>query len=78
MQPPAFEVRYEELAADPHSVGRALAAHLNAPEAQLAVALARAHGTSVGRYRADLGADQRDDVLSEAGDLLRDLGYTQR
>ena len=77
MQPPAFEVRYEELAADPHSVARELAAHLNAPEAQLAAALARAHDTSVGRYRADLGADQLDDVLSEAGDLLRDLGYTQ-
>ena len=42
MQPPAFEVRYEELAADPHSAARELAKHMNAPETQLAAALARA------------------------------------
>jgi hypothetical protein len=30
----------------------------------------------VGRYREDLDVDQLADVLAEAGDLLRELGYT--
>jgi hypothetical protein len=75
MQPAALELRYEEIAADPTSAAHKLAAHLDAPEDQLAAALARAHGTSVGRYRDDLTADQLGDVLAEADDLLRELGY---
>jgi Sulfotransferase family len=74
-QPPALELRYEELAADPPSIARKLAEHLHVSETQLAVALGRAHGTSVGRYRDDLSEDQLGDVLDEAGDLLRELGY---
>jgi hypothetical protein len=74
-QPPALELRYEELAADPPSIARKLGEHLHVREAQLAVALAQAHGTSVGRYRDDLDEDQLRDVLAEAGDLLRELGY---
>ena len=31
---------------------------------------------SVGRYRDDLGEEQLEDVLAEAGELLRELGYT--
>ena len=50
-------------------------AHLNASESALAVALGRAHGTSVGRYRDDLTEEQLEDVLAEAGDLLRELEY---
>ena len=73
--PAALEVRYEELAGDPASVARKLSPHLGAPEDALASALRRAHGTSVGRYRVDLSADQLEDVLAEAGDLLRELGY---
>ncbi len=75
VQPLAFEVRYEELAGDPASVARRLAPHLNASESALAVALGRAHGTSVGRYREDLTPEQLDDVMAEAGDLLRELEY---
>lgn len=75
MQPAALELRYEQLATDPSSVAHELAEHLQAPESQLAAALGRAHGASVGRYRDDLSADQLEDVLAEAGDLLRDLGY---
>jgi len=75
LQPAALELRYEEIAADPTSAAHKLAAHLDAPEDQLAAALARAHGTSVGRYRDDLTADQLGDMLAEAGDLLRELGY---
>ena len=76
MQPAALEVRYEALAADPTAVAHTLATHLHAPELDLAAALGRAHGTSVGRYRDDLSAEQLEDVLAEAGDLLRELGYT--
>ena len=74
-QPAALELRYEELAADPSSIAHKLAEHLQVPEAHLAIALGRAHGTSVGRYRDDLDEDQLRDVLVEAGDLLRELGY---
>lgn len=77
MQPSAFEVRYEALAADPASVAHELAERLDVPEAQLAAALGRAHGTSVGRYRDDLSEEQLRDVLAEAGELLRELDYTE-
>ena len=76
-RPAALEVRYEELAADPASVARKLAAHLDASEDALASALGRAHGTSVGRHRDDLTEQQLQDVVAEAGELLRELGYTQ-
>ncbi len=75
-QPVALEVRYEELAAKPAAVAGRLAEHLDAPAAAVADALSRAHGTSVGRYRSDLDNAQLEDVLAEAGDLLRELGYT--
>lgn len=75
-QPAALELRYEALAANPAGVAGKLAAHLDAPEDALITALSRAHGTSVGRYRGDLSAEQLDDVLAEAGDLLRELGYS--
>jgi hypothetical protein len=72
---PALEIRYEELAADPAFVARALAPHLDVPEDGLAAVLGRAHRSSVGRYREDLSAEQLADVLAEAGDLLRELRY---
>ena len=75
-QPAALEVRYEELTADPAPSARKLAAHLDAPEDALESALGRAHGTSVGRYHDDLTEEQLEDVLAEAGELLRELGYT--
>ncbi|MDQ3671111.1 MAG: sulfotransferase, partial [Actinomycetota bacterium] len=74
--PTALEIRYEELAADPASVARRLAPHLETPEDALASALAGAHASSVGRYRNDLSADQLADVMAEAGELLSELGYT--
>lgn len=74
--PAPLELRYEQLAADPASVAHALASHLDVPEDALATALGRAHGTSVGRYRDDLSTEQLGDVIAEAGDLLRELGYT--
>jgi hypothetical protein len=74
--PPSIELRYEALAADPSTVASALAPRLDAPEPALAAALGRVHGTSVGRFARDLSPEQLDDVVSEAGGLLRELGYT--
>ena len=72
---PVLELRYEQLSADPAGVAARLAAYLGAPERALTTALGRAHGASVGRYRRDLDDEQLADVLDEAGDLLRELGY---
>jgi sulfotransferase family protein len=73
---PVHELRYEALAAGDVEVTDALAAHLDAPAEPLAQALAQAHGSSVGRWRRDLADTQLADVESEAGGLLRELGYT--
>jgi hypothetical protein len=73
--PAPFELRYESLCADPAGAARKLASYLEASEDELAVALGRAHGGSVGRYRHDLDAGQLADVEAEAGELLRELGY---
>ena len=72
---PPVEVRYEDLAQGPEMVANRLAETLDAPRGPLLAALARAHGGSVGRYRADLDAEQLAEVDAEAGELLRELGY---
>jgi hypothetical protein len=68
---PCLEVRYETLteAAD------SLAAALGCPVEQLATGLARAHGSSVGRHRRDLSAQELAEVEAEAGALLEAAGY---
>jgi len=76
-QAPVLELRYEELSEDPAAVAKGLASHLGAREHELAAALARAHRTSIGRYLRDLDEEQLADVHAEAGDLLRELGYTE-
>lgn len=72
---PLVELRYEELSADPAAAAAHLAPALDAPVEPLAAALARVHGSSVGRYRTDLTDGQLADVEDEAGPLLRELGY---
>lgn len=72
---PRIEVRYETMAEAPEEVARELAAYLEAPVDALATATSRVHRSSVGRYRRDLSEEQLADVLAEAGDLLRELGY---
>jgi hypothetical protein len=74
---PVVEVRYEQLAGDPGAVAAQLASALDVPEGPLAQALHHAHGASVGRHARDLEGQDRADVLEEAGDLLRELGYLQ-
>jgi len=71
----AYELRYEELAADPSAVADGVAGHLGVPAGPLAEALGKVHAESVGRYRRDLTPEQLADVEDEAGDLLRELGY---
>jgi Sulfotransferase family len=73
--PDAFEVRYEELAADPASTAVRVAAEIDAAPEPLAQALGGMHAESVGRWRRDLTAEQLADVEAEAGPLLRELGY---
>lgn len=72
---PVVEVRYERMAERPDEVATELAEQLGAPRDALAAALARAHDSSVGRHRDDLSQEQLADVVAEAGDLLRELGY---
>ena len=73
--PRAYELRYEELAADPKAVASGVAAHLGVPAEPLAEALGKVHAESVGRYRRDLTPQQLADVEEEAGQLLAELGY---
>lgn len=70
-----IEISYEDLAADPAAVAAVLGPAIDAPVEPLAAVLARAHATSVGRYRTDLSPDQLADVEDEAGALLCELGY---
>lgn len=73
---PLVEIRYEEMVSEPASVATRLAAAVDAPGEALAHALTRAHDSSVGRYRSDLSEEQVAEVEAEAGELLRELGYT--
>jgi hypothetical protein len=72
---PVLEVRYERMAESPAAVAADLAPALAAPVDALASALAGVHRQSVGRWQRDLDDAQLADVLAEAGDLLRELGY---
>lgn len=69
------EIRYEQMAKRPSDVAVQLAGYLGAPVGDLASALGRVHAESVGRWQRDLDEAQLGDVLAEAGDLLRELGY---
>jgi Sulfotransferase family len=71
----ALEVRYEELVQSPGIVAAALAKYLAVPVEPLVAGLDGAHAGSVGRFRRDLNGAQLGDVMDEAGDLLRELGY---
>jgi sulfotransferase family protein len=75
VQAPVLELRYEQIAKEPDLVAEELASYLDAPADALVRALGRAHDSSVGRYREDLTSEQLADVLAEAGELLRELGY---
>jgi hypothetical protein len=69
------DVRYEDLTTKTDDVAGELARALGAPRGPLLAALRAAHGSSVGRHRRDLSAEQLAEVEDEAGELLRELGY---
>jgi len=64
-------VRYETISEQ----GARVAQALGCDERALAAAFSLAHTDSIGRWRADLTAEQLADVEAEAGGDLRDLGY---
>jgi hypothetical protein len=70
-----FELRYEDLVADKSVTAVRLAEQLGVPTEEIESQLAPASPRSVGRWRDDLTRDQVEDVMREAGDLLRELGY---
>ena len=71
------EVRYERLHRDRDGVARELARFLGIDPEPLREALGAAYGSSVGRWEDDLSAAELEDVVAEAGPLLRELGYLQ-
>lgn len=68
----SVEVRYESLRESTGELARAL----DVGDAELVRALAPFRPGSIGRWRRDLSTAQLADVEAEAGDLLRELGYT--
>jgi hypothetical protein len=70
-----FQLRYEELVADPDAAADSVAAFLHSDPEPLAEAFADSFTSSVGRWRRDLDGQQLADVEAEAGPLLRELGY---
>ncbi|MGH2934807.1 MAG: sulfotransferase family protein [Gaiellaceae bacterium] len=70
-----FELRYEDVAADPERAAAVLGEQLGVQAPVLLESLSRVHARSVGRYRSDLTADHLRDVEREAGPLLAELGY---
>jgi len=73
--PRVLELRYESIAEDPGAAAAVIAGKLGIDPAPLAANLGRFHDRSIGRYRRDLTPEQLADVESEAGPLLRELGY---
>jgi hypothetical protein len=70
------ELRYEELVADPDAEANRLSGALDCAPEPLRLAFAEVRDTSVGRWKRDLTPEQIDEVESEAGPLLAELGYT--
>jgi hypothetical protein len=70
-----FELRYEQLVSEPDAAAAKLALHLDVSPDTVAHALGHARPSSVGRFRRDLSEEQLSDVMAEAGDLVRELGY---
>jgi len=69
------ELRYEALVENPHAEADRIAAALGAEAEPLRRAFAEVHGSSVGRWRRDMTAEQIAEVEAEAGGLLAQLGY---
>ena len=70
-----IELRYEALVESPEAEADRIALALGSDPAPLRRAFGEVHGSSVGRWRRDLSAEQIADVEAEAGALLGELGY---
>jgi hypothetical protein len=74
-----LEVRYEPLMRTPEvEVDRILHfLELDRPDSRkhLRSALANGHTRSIGRWQSTLGDEERRLIVTEAGALLRELGY---
>ena len=70
-----IELRYEALVDGPEAEADRIAAALDSDPAPLRRAFGEVHGSSVGRWRRDLSAEQVADVEAEAGALLGELRY---
>jgi Sulfotransferase family len=67
-----LEVRYENVAGEADRLAQFLGSNVTSTHR----ALDRFRDSSIGRWRRDLTPEQLADVEAEAGDLLRELGYT--
>jgi hypothetical protein len=70
-----IELRYEALVESPGAEADRIAAALGSDPEALRRAFGEVHGSSAGRWRRDLTAEQLADVEAEAGALLGELGY---
>jgi hypothetical protein len=70
-----IELRYEALVESPGAEAERIAAALGSDPEALRRAFGEVHGSSAGRWRRDLTAEQLADVEAEAGALLGELGY---
>jgi hypothetical protein len=70
-----IELRYEALVESPDAEADRIAAALGSDPVPLRRAFAQAHGSSAGRWRRDLTAEQLAEIEAEAGALLGELSY---
>lgn len=73
----SIEIRYEHLVANPRGTAVRLASFLDAQryESFVVRGLLKTVDKSAGRWKRDLKPDQLEDILSETGKLLVELGY---
>jgi len=72
-----IDIRYEDLVRDPDAIGRRLAHELGEPGLvdEFQAAFAATTASASGRWRRDLSPAELADIVAEAGELLRALGY---
>lgn len=76
-----FHMSYEELVQQPKDTLEPMLRFLDEPSSVLGSVLEAAnqgHGASVGKWRTQLSAEERATTATEAGEMLRILGYAAR
>ena len=80
-EPCQFHLRYEELVRQPEQVVRPLVRFLDEPDDVLQSIMTVAdqgHAGSVGKWKTQLGEEEHAATRSEAGEMLRFLGYADQ